>query len=1256
MAINRDKVSASAIKHLQSGKFDRAIGELQKLVEDDPKDVRTLLKLGDTYVKVGQRDSAISSYQAVADVYSEQGFYLKAVAVFKQMLRVDGNLPDVHMQLAEMYQQLGLHSDCMQHFQQVAVYHERQGDLGKTLDVLKRMVDLDPDNLPSRIKLAELFAQQGHNDKAIEEFRSAADYLKGQERHDDFIRVAERLVYFDPSAIDVTRELATLYLRRGDAKLALGKLQTCFKADPRNLETLTLIAEAFLAMDQVVKTISVYKEIARIHESTGNAPEAQRHWNRVLELVPDDAEAQQALGMVGMPTAAGASTAAPVAAAPAPAPASVDPEEEQVARLLTETDVYVKYGLRDKALEHLNKVIAMRPDLIEAHDKMRDLYQQMGNRAGLIDELSSLIELGTAQGDPRLTGWQRDFEALTGGVTDAPGPAGPPPVPMTDHGVIDADDADGLIELVDDDDGGGDEEELLLDPGLGDEPMLGDDLVQALPPDESVLEEEVIDEDALLEPSDEGVLALDESGDDADAAAAFLDSMSGGVGPAPVDVPEMVDDGDLGELDGLGDALGAELAAAAAAGIAQLSGEASETGNAIDDPLSDLGSVEGGDSFFDEAAFAAAASGIDDAARAAAMPEEEANFASTEIMSLSPEEMAEIQAMAQPSHAGGAPAGVPEGFDMGDGGLGDRVASGQMVSGGDFDDFTDATQALSADDLESLHSAADALSRSEEELIAGAASDIPSSEQLNAEEEAEIAAEMAAYSNLESAPVDSDYRDATDAIPGMATLQDDAGFDLPAGDDQNGGAADALLGDDDDWDKPADLDLGGEEGTGDDAMLLDSGEIEALDDDDLLGLDAKPTGTFVPDGALLDDGDLDSQPAPPLPAEFDSGGDLLDEFDDGDLTTPNLGDDFGNPLVSADSELDDPYGADLEAAAEAANVSDDFASDAPEGTDPGMARHTLEDEEAPSHDDSSASLAASGDPVGASAESSGEEPRKPKLGVSTSAYGFEDDPAAAFYPDELEEAEFFLNTELIDEAREILLEIQEDVDDSPRVAWMLARCDAKENGEPEPPAPWAEKVLEVVEEEVGDLFDNLGAPEPSDGQISVDEVLAAFKKGVAEQIDEGDAETHYNLGIAYREMGLVDDAIGEFEMAAKAPGKAADARHLIGLCHIDQGDHEKALEAFTAALSSGDLPPAQVGANEYQLGICYEALGKPAEARGAFERAKEHGAAQQDIDQRLANLPASTNGSNGHSGVTTPAGGLGSAEDDAPSRKKIDYL
>ena len=52
LAINRDKVTAQAIKLLQAGKHEKAIAEFKKLVDDDPKDVRTLLKIGDTFVKM----------------------------------------------------------------------------------------------------------------------------------------------------------------------------------------------------------------------------------------------------------------------------------------------------------------------------------------------------------------------------------------------------------------------------------------------------------------------------------------------------------------------------------------------------------------------------------------------------------------------------------------------------------------------------------------------------------------------------------------------------------------------------------------------------------------------------------------------------------------------------------------------------------------------------------------------------------------------------------------------------------------------------------------------------------------------------------------------------------------------------------------------------------------------------------------------------------------------------------------------------
>ena len=87
------------------------------------------------------------------------------------------------------------------------------------------MVDLDPENVSSRIKLAELYARESMNTEAQQEFRRAAEYLKRNSRTDDYLRVAERLASLDPNDIPLSRELAAPYLQKGDQKRALARLR-----------------------------------------------------------------------------------------------------------------------------------------------------------------------------------------------------------------------------------------------------------------------------------------------------------------------------------------------------------------------------------------------------------------------------------------------------------------------------------------------------------------------------------------------------------------------------------------------------------------------------------------------------------------------------------------------------------------------------------------------------------------------------------------------------------------------------------------------------------------------------------------------------------------------------------------------------------------------------------------------------------------------------------------------------------------------
>jgi pilus assembly protein FimV len=404
VAIDKNKIIEAATKFVQKGQYDKAIKEYHKLLGADLKDARIQQKLGELYQKKGDNALAADCFLKVAEIHSADGFFLKAVAVYKQVLKLNPGLVDVNLKLAELHQQLGLMSDAMAQYQLVANHYDKSGNTRASLDTLRKMVDLDPDNIASRIKLAELYAREQMNLEAIEEFRRAADYLKRNNRVEDYIKVAERLVFLDPGDLALTRELAGIYLAKQDTKRSLAKLQLCFKADPKDIETLTMLAQAFKDLGQTSKTVSVYKELAKIYDEQDRAEEERAAWRNVLELAPDDREARAKLAPLPAATSRASPVAAPAAAAPAPvapppppptpAPAApVRPSHEQIVKLLTETDVYVKYGLHDKAIEHLKKVFAADPNSIDAHEKAALLHGLTGDTSSAAESLARAVRL-----------------------------------------------------------------------------------------------------------------------------------------------------------------------------------------------------------------------------------------------------------------------------------------------------------------------------------------------------------------------------------------------------------------------------------------------------------------------------------------------------------------------------------------------------------------------------------------------------------------------------------------------------------------------------------------------------------------------------------------------------------------------------------------------------------------------------------------------------------------------------------------------
>jgi len=128
-------------------------------------------------------------------------------------------------------------------------------------------------------------------------------------------------------------------------------------------------------------------------------------------------------------------------------------------------------------------------------------------------------------------------------------------------------------------------------------------------------------------------------------------------------------------------------------------------------------------------------------------------------------------------------------------------------------------------------------------------------------------------------------------------------------------------------------------------------------------------------------------------------------------------------------------------------------------------------------------------------------------------------------------------------------------------------------------------------------------------------LFADFKKGVSATLDDGDYDTRFDLGIAYREMGLFDDALSEFTVCLGSPARKLECLHMMALCSMELGRNRDAINHLEQALSGGDLPVVQMTALRFDLGRVQRRAGDRAAARHAF-------AAVQQADPRFPGLAA----------------------------------
>ncbi|MDP2156187.1 MAG: tetratricopeptide repeat protein, partial [Nitrospirota bacterium] len=154
-----------------------------------------------------------------------------------------------------------------------------------------------------------------------------------------------------------------------------------------------------------------------------------------------------------------------------------------------------------------------------------------------------------------------------------------------------------------------------------------------------------------------------------------------------------------------------------------------------------------------------------------------------------------------------------------------------------------------------------------------------------------------------------------------------------------------------------------------------------------------------------------------------------------------------------------------------------------------------------------------------------------------------------------------------------------------------------------------------------DLLDAQEMPEPAlDNDVL--EIFREFKKGLEKELGDEDSETHYNLGIAYKEMGLVDDAIKEFQTSRSDPARFIQSSTMLGYCYMEKGLYPLAIDVLNKAVNEMKEKDDSYWALTYELAEAYEKNQDLKEALDLYTGVYGWSAKFRDVSGKMSQLRA----------------------------------
>ena len=344
MASDKNSIILNAQRLTAKGEIDKAIEAWKSLIAETPNDGNTYNTIGDLYLKKNAQPKAIEAFLKAGETFQTAGFALKTIAVYKKIIKLDPARMDVVLKLADVNAERGIVGNAVEDYLKVARHELKEGRVKAAIDVYRKIAALDPANPTIGLKLAELCQKEGMVPEAREELTRVAGHLETAGKTAELSQIRAKLKELGGEVVPPPSP---------EEKAAAPS------PPPQEfvLEPTSIPAE--------------HTESRSVNEQTAAAePEPPREAAPVAPAAPP------------LEATLAPETARPESARMKSAAEFGETTHERVNDALTEADVYVKYGMVDKAIAHVQGLAQRDPGNIAVLMKLKELLIAQGNVKG----------------------------------------------------------------------------------------------------------------------------------------------------------------------------------------------------------------------------------------------------------------------------------------------------------------------------------------------------------------------------------------------------------------------------------------------------------------------------------------------------------------------------------------------------------------------------------------------------------------------------------------------------------------------------------------------------------------------------------------------------------------------------------------------------------------------------------------------------------------------------------------------------------